>query len=148
MSRLTFFNAGDLRIRLCVGMGSQNCMPVKHDGAHRMCDKKRTEIIGGARGQADARPFARARRAGVAVAGKPCRDDAVQTLRRGRQNVLNTVWRRVAPGENKISCYGQWRQGTRREAVRANRDGETCWHRPHRAHGAVASLSSGVANEP
>ncbi len=43
-----------------------------------------------------------------------------------------SVWRRCELGTNHIACYGIWRKGRRRDAARANRAGETRWHRPYR----------------
>jgi hypothetical protein len=35
-------------------------------------------------------------------------------------------------GTNHIACYGVWRKSRRRDAPRANRAGDTRWHRPYR----------------
>jgi hypothetical protein len=52
--------------------------------------------------------------------------------RRGCLSFIPAVWRRCAQGTNRISCQGVWNQGTRRQARRSNRKGDTDWHRPYR----------------
>lgn len=56
--------------------------------------------------------------------------------RRGCLMIIPSAWRRRDPGTNPISCFGIWRQGARRMAKRANSNGETRWHRPHRNRAA------------
>jgi hypothetical protein len=53
--------------------------------------------------------------------------------RRGSLNVVISDWRRCLAGPNRISNIGVWAPGTRRGANRANRMGETGWHRSYRA---------------
>jgi hypothetical protein len=53
--------------------------------------------------------------------------------RRGYWMLLATAWRRCAMGTNHISCFGIWRKGTRRQALRVNRHGDARWNRPARA---------------
>jgi len=52
--------------------------------------------------------------------------------RRGVLGWMPSAWRRGAMGPNRISCLGVWKTGTRREAVRINRMGDTDWRRPYR----------------
>lgn len=52
--------------------------------------------------------------------------------RKGVVGRIPSAWRRCEMGTNRISCLGIWRTGTRREAMRANRTGDTDWHRPYR----------------
>jgi hypothetical protein len=52
--------------------------------------------------------------------------------RRGHLTLIPQPWRRCAMGTNRISCMGVWRRGTRRQALRSNRTGETEWHRLRR----------------
>jgi hypothetical protein len=52
--------------------------------------------------------------------------------RKGVVGRIPSAWRRCTMGTNRISCLGIWRIGTRREAMRANRTGDTDWHRPYR----------------
>jgi hypothetical protein len=52
--------------------------------------------------------------------------------RKGVVGRIPSAWRRCAMGTNRISCLGIWRSGTRREAIRANRMGDTDWRRPYR----------------
>lgn len=113
-----------------------------------MCDKKWPESTGMRQTHFHAKAFVRARRASTGGTDKPAKRPGMRTGRRGNHNVLNAVWRRGVPGENKISCYGQWRQGARRQAARINRDGETRWHRPYKAQSAPNQLNSGTINEP
>lgn len=121
------FRWGEFANPFMDGDGAPIHAPMEYDGAHRMCDTKKPQTSDAPLVHAKAQAFTR--------------------TRRGKHNVVNAVWRRGVPGENKISCYGQWRPGTRREAVRVNRDGETRWHRPHRAHGAAILFSSGIASD-
>ena len=78
----------------------------------------------------------RARSAGVAkrkaATVRKASTSGVRT-RRGIQAVVPSLWRRAEPGTNRISNLGVWRSGARREAIRANREGLTDWHRPYRA---------------
>ena len=87
---------------------------------------------------------ARARR--VAVARKEAPMLRVQAAtaprpRRGRLMHVPSAWRRLALGTNNISAFGIWRVGSRRARIRANRTGETRWHRPHRASFFAPSFS-------
>ena len=52
--------------------------------------------------------------------------------RRGYWMLLAAVWRRCAMGTNHISCFGIWRTGARRQALRVNRQGDARWNRPAR----------------
>lgn len=52
--------------------------------------------------------------------------------RRGVVGRIPSAWRRCEMGTNRISCLGIWRIGSRRGAMRANRMGDTDWHRPYR----------------
>lgn len=79
------------------------------------------------------RPFAQARRRGVA-----------HGRQRGRK-AAHAVWRRMEMGTNHIACFGVWRRGTRRQALRRDRLGLTRWHMPHRDDAAV--ILSGAARE-
>lgn len=74
------------------------------------------------RAAACSRPYTNAQRARRA----PMRE------RRGVVGRIPSAWRRCEMGTNRISCLGIWRIGTRREAMRANRTGDTDWHRPYR----------------
>lgn len=49
--------------------------------------------------------------------------------RKGVIDMNNSSWRRCSLGTNHISAFGVWRQGERRRWRRANRRGETRWHR-------------------
>src|ERR1700742_515136 len=49
--------------------------------------------------------------------------------RKGLKACSNTAWRRTTTGSNHISAYGVWRDRARRAMMRANRTGETRWHR-------------------
>jgi hypothetical protein len=46
--------------------------------------------------------------------------------------LLAAAWRRCAMGTNHISCFGLWRRGTRRQALRVNRQGDARWNHPAR----------------
>jgi len=90
---------------------------------------------------------ARSLRAGVGVretilADDRCRDGS--RTRRGSLVAENAVWRRTEMGTNHIACFGVWRMGTRRQADRLNRSGQTRWHMPHQG-GAV--ILPGASNE-
>jgi hypothetical protein len=52
--------------------------------------------------------------------------------RRGYWMLLATPWRRCVMGTNHISCFGIWRKGSRRQALRVNRQGDARWNRPAR----------------
>ena len=68
--------------------------------------------------------------------------------RRGLWMVLANAFRRCAMGTNQISCFGIWRRGTRRQAIRSNRHGETRWLRSARNIAAPANISlSGFQKE-
>lgn len=90
----------------------------------------------------------RALRAGVAARSFAYADirkrGGAQTTRRGRKAAA-PLWRRTEMGTNHIACFGVWRRGTRRQAVRTERLGTTRWHMPHQ--GGVAVVLSGVARE-
>jgi len=77
--------------------------------------------------------YPRALRAGVrnpGVGSLACKRTAPAMRRRkGLLTMVPAVWRRCAMGENRISCFGVWKQGTRREALRLNRTGDTHWRR-------------------
>jgi hypothetical protein len=81
----------------------------------------------------------RSLRAGVAVRetvfAEDRRRDGSRT-RRGSLTAESAVWRRTEMGTNHIACFGVWRTGTRRQAERLNRTGQTRWHMPHQG-GAV-----------
>jgi len=57
--------------------------------------------------------------------------------RRGVWMLIPSAWRRCEMGTNHIACYGIWRKGRRRDALRVNRTGETRWHRPYRLKAIV-----------
>lgn len=59
--------------------------------------------------------------------------------RRGILTIIPSPWRRMETGTNRISNLGVWPKGTRRPAIRANREGTTDWQRPHRANSKLAS---------
>jgi hypothetical protein len=83
-----------------------------------------------------ARKMAELRKAGGHVPSAP---------RRGILLMLSTSWRRVEMGSNRITCHGVWRKGTRRQAPRRNRSGDTCWTRPFPGHLYAAMNRSGRA---
>ena len=58
--------------------------------------------------------------------------------RRGVLMVENAVWRRTELGTNHIASHGVWRKGSRRQAARLNRSGDTRWHKPHKSGAAIA----------
>ncbi|HEY0303049.1 MAG TPA: hypothetical protein VGC36_17005 [Rhizomicrobium sp.] len=58
-------------------------------------------------------------------------------MRRGRKAAQGAVWRRTEMGSNHIACFGVWRRGTRRQAVRTDRSGTTRWHMPHQGGAAI-----------
>jgi hypothetical protein len=60
----------------------------------------------------------------------------VQRTHRGRK-MAGAVWRRCEMGTNHIACFGVWRRGTRRQAMRSTRSGTTRWHMPHQGDAAV-----------
>ena len=70
----------------------------------------------------------------------------VQHTRRGRK-AAGAVWRRTEMGTNHIACFGVWRRGTRRQAERQGRTGETRWHMPHRAAIVLPGAAREVANQ-
>ncbi|HXC57380.1 MAG TPA: hypothetical protein VNU97_18920 [Rhizomicrobium sp.] len=84
---------------------------------------------------------ARRLRAGVAVRGAVSAASRKRgaTLRTpgGRKAATGVVWRRCEMGTNHIACFGVWRRGTRRQAVRNDRCGQTRWHMPHRDGAAI-----------
>ena len=53
----------------------------------------------------------------------------VTRLRRGLKACIKSAWRRQETGSNHISAYAVWRDHARRAMTRANRTGETRWHR-------------------
>jgi hypothetical protein len=78
----------------------------------------------------------RSLRAGVAVRETLLAEDRYRDgsrTRRGSLMAEGTVWRRTELGTNHIACFGVWRMGSRRQAERLNRAGQTRWHMPHRA---------------
>ena len=82
-----------------------------------------------------ASPHARTLRAAASTRLDTNAQPARRAPARERKGVVGRIpsaWRRCAMGTNRISCLGIWRTGTRREAMRANRTGETDWHRPYR----------------
>jgi hypothetical protein len=56
--------------------------------------------------------------------------------------LIPSAWRRCEMGTNHIACYGVWRKGRRRDAVRVNRGCETRWHRPYRLKAIVIPAKS------
>ena len=62
---------------------------------------------------------------------------AATRARRGSRSLIPSDWRRGVAGTNRISCLGMWKTGTRRQARRANRCGETDWQRPYQAAAAA-----------
>jgi hypothetical protein len=94
----------------------------------------------------------RSLRAGVAArpfASAQIRESSgAKHSRRGR-TAHAAVWRRIEMGTNHIACFGVWRRGTRRQAMRQARPGTTRWHMPHRGGAAVVLLGAvrDVANE-
>jgi len=68
----------------------------------------------------------------------------VRCTHRGRRTAT-AVWRRCEMGTNHIACFGVWRRGTRRQAMRPSRSGTTRWHMPHQTGAAV--VLPGVACE-
>lgn len=93
---------------------------------------------------------ARSLRAGVAarpfaVADIRKRGGAQGTVR-GRKTA-SAVWRRTEMGTNHIACFGVWRRGTRRQAERKGRTGETRWHMPHRAAIVLPGAAREVAHQ-
>ena len=85
--------------------------------------------------------FSRDRRvaAGNVTRGISHRDGHMADMRRRRgvKGHSDTVWRRTTTGSNHISAYGVWRDRTRRACARANRTGETRWHRLPAAASAI-----------
>lgn len=77
--------------------------------------------------------FQRDRRATVkclsSTVGRRAGHATVMRLRKGRKACTNSPWRRTNTGSNHISAYGVWRDHARRAKARANRTGETRWHR-------------------
>jgi hypothetical protein len=77
--------------------------------------------------------FPRDRRAAVkcpSPAGARRRAHAgVTRARKGLKACAKSLWRRASTGSNHISAYGVWRDHARRAMARANRAGETRWHR-------------------
>ncbi len=90
----------------------------------------------------------RSLRAGVAARSFGSADSrkrgGAQSTRRGRK-AQGAVWRRTEMGTNHIACFGVWRRGTRRQAVRQDRSGTTRWHMPHQ--GGAGIVLPGVARE-
>lgn len=68
------------------------------------------------------------RRPAPAVKRRPGRA-GVARLRRGLKACIKSAWRRRETGSNHISAYAVWRDLARRPMARANRTGETRWHR-------------------
>ena len=91
----------------------------------------------------------RSLRAGVAaralVSAATRKRGGVQRTLRGREAAPIAVWRRCEMGTNHIACFGVWRRGTRRQAMRLNRSGTTRWHMPHQ--GGAAFDLPGAARE-
>jgi hypothetical protein len=85
--------------------------------------------------------FSRIRRAAVKrpaiLAPRACRVVLVGRDRKGLLACAKTPWRRCATGSNYISAFGVWRDRARRAQPRANRTGDTRWHR-HPATGQRA----------
>jgi hypothetical protein len=77
----------------------------------------------------------RALRAAIAQrrASIPRKTNNTVRARRGSLSFVPAVWRHGVAGTNRITCIGGWKTGTRRQSPRANRFGETDWHRPHSA---------------
>lgn len=87
----------------------------------------------------------RARRAAAATTANRASARASGTCRetRGHVDAVKVEWRRGAPGTNRISCIGMWRDGARRRAARVNRMRDTDWHRTRPAFAAhPASIGS------
>lgn len=53
----------------------------------------------------------------------------VTRQRRGLKACIKSAWRRQETGSNAISAFAVWRDHARRAMTRANRTGETRWHR-------------------
>ncbi len=83
--------------------------------------------------RACARSHSRAHRASVKAPASSSRAKSANAprRRRGFAGKLQSAWRRLSLGTNHIVNYGLWRPGTRRAALRANRSGDTRWHRPY-----------------
>lgn len=60
----------------------------------------------------------------------------VRRTHRGRKAAA-ALWRRCEMGTNHIACFGVWRRGARRQAMRLTRSGATRWHMPHQTGAAV-----------
>ena len=77
----------------------------------------------------------RARRAGIRMRRGERRGETTRIpaprFRRGQLRYIRSTWRRSEIGTNRISCLGVWSKGSRREAPRANRSGETDWRQVH-----------------
>jgi len=88
----------------------------------------------------------RALRAGIASPGLPnAAPHGGGRVRRGTLSERPQAWRRTEPGSNHIACFGIWRPGSRRQAVRTNRFGITRWHMPHRKRAFAMRRPDGEA---
>jgi len=62
--------------------------------------------------------------------------------RRGHIGELAVEWRRCSPGTNHIANLGVWRVGSRRQAERVNRTGDTHWQMRKRDAKATGTMHS------
>lgn len=77
---------------------------------------------------------------GDKLAARP-KDAVTSRNRRGKFSYIPSSWRRCELGTNRISCIGIWRKGSRRKSPRANRTGDTDWHRPYRGSRTMMARS-------
>lgn len=89
----------------------------------------------------------RTRRAAAATMSNRTNTRAFGTSRemRGHVDAVKAEWRRGAPGTNRISCIGMWRDGARRQAARVNRMRDTDWHR---TRPAIAAHPASIGSKP
>lgn len=84
----------------------------------------------GREGKRAALPRARGAQVAKRFAAPPRGRSAPPTRgRRGLAGYVPAVWRRTRWGENRITCLGVWKSGTRRMSRPRNRTGATDWHR-------------------